>query len=158
VTEPDAAVLLARRESTIVLDREGHFQHEGSLIEHPGIVRAFRRWLTKGPGGRFVLRASDRDWCFLTVEGAATWIEDVALEGDRVTVGLWDGTREPLAPRALRLGADGVLAATVRGLPARFTRHAQLALGARLEPAADGEWVLAIGGALYRVRAQGPGA
>lgn len=150
MTEPDAAALLARRESTIVLDREGRFRHDGSLIEHPRIVAAFRRWLTREPGGRFVLRASDRDWCFVTVQGAATWVEDVAIEGDQVTVGLWDGTREPLDPATLRLDGDGVLAATVRGLPARFSRHAQLALGARLEPAADG-WVLAVAGARHPI-------
>lgn len=151
MTEPDPAALLARRESTIVLDREGRFLHDGTPIEHPGIVRAFRRWLARDPGGRFVLRASDREWCFLTVEGPATWIEDVAIDGDRLTVGLWDGTREPLDPATLRLGADGVLAATVRGLPARFSRHAQIGLGERLEPAPDGTWVLSLGGARHRI-------
>lgn len=152
MTEPDAAALLARRESTIVLDRDGRFLHDGSPIEHPGIVRAFRRWLAREPDGRFVLRASARDWCFLAVEGAATWIEEVAVDGDRMTVGLWDGTREVLDPATLRIDADGVLGATVRGLPARFSRHAQLDLGARLEPAADGAWVLALGGVRHSIR------
>lgn len=145
----DAASFLARRESTIVLTRDGRFLHDGTPIEHEGIVRAFRRWLARDEAGRFVLRANEREWCYLTVEGAAIWVEDVALEGERATVGLWDGTREPLDPTTLHVELDGVLACTVRGLPARFSRHAQLALGERLEPAPEGGFVLTLGGRRY---------
>jgi uncharacterized protein len=148
---PDAATLLARRESSIVLDREGRFLHDGTLIEHPGIVAAFRKWIARGEGGRFILRASEREWCFLTVEGPASWVEDVAWRGDGATLGLWDGTREPLDPSSLRIDAEGVLTCIVRGLPARFSRHAQLALGERLGADADGAFVLDLGGTRHRI-------
>ena len=148
----DAASLLARRDSAIVLDRTGRFLHDGEPIEHAGIIRAFRRWLARGQGGRFVLRASEREWCFLSVEDAAVWVEGASFEGHRVDLLLWDGTVDPLDPRTLALDRDGVLRCTVRDLPARFTRHAQLSLGARLEPTADGGYELPVGGARFRVR------
>ena len=150
-TGGDAAALLARRESTIVLDREGRFLHDGTPIEHPGIVRAFRRWLGRGEGGRFVLRASEREWCFLRVEDAATWVEEVAIEGEQLVAGLWDGTREPVDPASLGVDAEGVLRCTVRDLPARFSRHAQLSLGARLETGEGGAFWLAVGGRRVRI-------
>jgi len=148
----DPAALLARRESAIALDRDGRFLHEGAPIAHPGIVRAFRRWLAVGPGGRTVLRASEREWCFVTVEDAAIWVESAAPGADCVELSLWDGTHETLDPQTLALDRDGVLRCTVRGLPARFTRHAQLALGALLEPTADGGYELPIGGSRFPVR------
>lgn len=149
---PDAATLLARRESAIVLDREGRFLHEGSVIEHPGIVRAFRRWLGRGEGGRFILRASEREWCFIRVEDAATWVEQVEIEGDRLVAGLWDGTREAVDPATLAVDAEGVLRCTVRDLPARFSRHAQLSLGLRLQTDDAGRFVLTLGGRSVRIR------
>lgn len=152
-TGSDAAAFLARRESSIVLDRGGKFLHDGTVIEHPGIVAAFRRWLARGDGGRFVLRASEREWCFVGVEDAAAWVEDVAIEGDLLVVGLWDGSREVVDPETLAIGEDGVLRCTVRDLPARFSRHAQLSLGDRLEAdAGDGVFWLALGGARVRIR------
>ena len=147
-----AAALLARRESSIVLDREGRFLHDGTVIEHPGIVRAFRRWVARGEGGRFVLRANEREWCFLRVEDAATFVEDVAVEGERLVAGLWDGTRETVDPATLAVDREGVLRCTVRDLPAKFSRHAQLALGGRLEPAAGGAFVLVLGAKRVRIR------
>ena len=147
----DPGALLARRESAIVLDRNGQFLHEGEPIEHAGIIRAFRGWIARGDGGRIILRASEREWCFLKVEDAAIWVAGAAPEGDAVDLSLWDGTHEPLDPSTLDIDRDGVLRCVVRDLPARFTRHAQLSLGARLEPTADGGYELSVGGNRFRV-------
>jgi hypothetical protein len=151
VSDADAAALLARRESPIVLDRAGRFLHAGTPIEHPGIIRAFRRWVARGPGGRFVLQASEREWAFITVEGAATWVEEVAIEGESLRVRLWDDTRETVDAATLRLDAAGVLHATARDLPAQFSRHAQLTLGQHLEPTPGGGWELPLGATRVRL-------
>jgi hypothetical protein len=70
-------------------------------------------------------------------------------EGDRATLTLAGGVREPLLPETLRVGQDGVLRATLSsGHPARFSRTAQIALGMRLseDPSAPGGFRLPLGG------------
>src|SRR5205809_4885030 len=56
------------RESSIVLDREGRFHHNGALVEHPGMARAFASWIDLHPDdGRFILN-NGYDWSYFRVE------------------------------------------------------------------------------------------
>ena len=65
------------RESTIVLTRDGRFLHDGTLVEHPGMQRAFASWLARHPDdGRFIL-SNGYDWTYLTVEGHACFVKGV---------------------------------------------------------------------------------
>jgi hypothetical protein len=71
---------------------------------------------------------------------------------------LSDGSREPLDPATLAVGADGVLRCSVKGgHVARFGRSAQVALGLALEesPPGSGRFVLVLGGARYPIRSPG---
>ncbi len=118
------------RESTIVLDRQGRFFHDGAPVEHRGLARAFASWVTLHPDdGRFIL-SNEFDWCYFTVEATPYFVERLSIRDDGVVLGLFDGSEELLDPSTLHVEADGVLAARVKGgrFVARFTQPAQLAI------------------------------
>jgi len=123
------------RESSIRLDREGRFWHDGELIEHPKLVEAFFQWISRHPDdGRFIL-TNGYDWTYFSVEDTAYFVRSVGHEGGQVRLHLSSGDEAPLG--ALSQGDDGALyaAVAVQGRPeeARFTRHAQIELGPALE-------------------------
>ena len=123
------------RESTIRLDREGRFFHDGELVTHRGMARAFASWITRHPDdGRFVL-SNGWDWTYFTVEGAPFFVEGVRRGPDGPVLRLFDGTEAPLEPSAIRLDRDGIFRTTVKGgaFEARFLRSAQLELSPWLE-------------------------
>ena len=97
------------RESTIVLSSEGRFFHDGAAVEHPGMQRAFAS--------------------YLTVEGAARFVQAVREEAGRPLLVLLDGGELPLDPTALRVDASGRFSVVLaEGEPACFTARAQLEL------------------------------
>lgn len=118
----------ASRDSTIVLDAEGRFFHEGGLVEKKSLADAMHRWLAVHPDdGRFIL-TNGYDWCYLTVEGTPAFV--VSVKGDPAgppVLVLADGTDEPLDPQSLVADAGGTCFARVKGgrFEARFLRHAQ---------------------------------
>lgn len=137
----------ASRESTIVLDREGRFWHDGDRVDHPALERGLRSWIARHPDdGRFIL-TNGYDWCYLGVDDAPFAVRAVRLgDGEPPRLVLSDDTEELLDPDALSLGDDDVVYARVkRGLfEARFTRHAQTSL-APLLVEADAPTVRAAG-------------
>jgi len=119
-----------------VLDGQGRFWHDGELVEHRGLARAFAGWVKRHPAdGRFVLD-NGYDWCYLTVEDTPFFVRSVRAGAEPVEIELFDGTREPLDPRTLSVGADEVLRARVKAgaFEARFTRSAQLQIAPLLDP------------------------
>jgi uncharacterized protein len=119
------------RESTIALDREGRFTHDGAPIDHPALERALRRWIAVHPDdGRPVLM-NGYDWCYFRVEDAPIIVSSFHLADDGAgTLTLFDETEEPLDLETLALGDDGVVYVKVKGgrIDARFSRHAQTQL------------------------------
>jgi hypothetical protein len=127
------------RESSIVLDREGRFLHDGVPVTHPGMARAFSTWLSRHPDdGRYILD-NGYDWTYVTVEDAPFFVLRVLAatgEGRSATaatapsIELSDGTFEELDPDRLWVGAQDALYTDVKGgaFQARFTRSAQLGL------------------------------
>jgi uncharacterized protein len=141
------------RESTIRLDREGRFLHDGELVTHRGMARAFASWIARHPDdGRFIL-TNGWDWTYFTVEGAPFFVEGVREGPDGPVLVLFDGSEEPLEPAALRLGDDGVFSTRVKGgaFDARFLRNAQLELAPWLEEDRDGSIVVVTGTGRARV-------
>lgn len=119
------------RESTIALDREGRFTHEGAPIDHPALERALRSWIAAHPDDGRPILTNGYDWCYFRVEDAPFIVSSLHVdEGGAVTLTLFDETEEPLDPATLTLGDDGVVYAKVKGgrLEARFSRHAQTQL------------------------------
>jgi hypothetical protein len=143
------------RESTIALDRSGRFWHDGQLVSHPGLRRAFASWLRRHPDdGRYIL-CNGYDWTYLRVEGTPFFVQGLRAEGDTLLLALSDGSEEPLAPETLRVGADEALLVRVKQgtFEARFTPTAQAALVPFVAESAAGEPVLVLGGREYRIPA-----
>jgi hypothetical protein len=142
--------LHTREDSGLVLDREGRWFHDGELVEHPKIVEAFNRGIERAPDGRWMLRFG-RDWCYVCVEDAPVQVVAALVDGDRVGLKLSNGKSELLQPSTLTV-RDGVLyCVSEDGLPARFGRSAQFALGCLLQERADG-FMLVLQGHEYLVR------
>ena len=126
----------ASRESTIRLDGEGRFFHEGALVEHPGLAAAMHTWIRRHPDdGRFIL-SNGYDWTYFTVLDAPFSVRHVAEQDGRLWLDLSDGTREAWDPASSRVGGDGALYARLERsgkgdallFEAKFTRHAQAEL------------------------------
>ena len=120
------------RESTIVLDREGVFWHDGGRVEHGALEDALHRWISKHPDdGRFIL-TNGYDWCYFRVEKTPYIVKALRVtnDGSEAWLVLSDATEETLDPRNLFMDDDGVVFARVKNgaFEACFSRHAQTSL------------------------------
>jgi hypothetical protein len=143
------------RESTIVLDADGRFWHDGQLVSHAGLRRAFAAWITTHPDdGRYIL-CNGYDWTYFEVVGTPFFVQGIRAAGDLLHLTLSDGSEEPLAPESLRVGADDALLVRVKAgrFDARFTPQAQAALVPFVVEAQTGEPALALGGREYPILA-----
>jgi hypothetical protein len=139
------------RESSIVLDADGRFWHDGALVEHAGMARAFASWIGRHPDdGRYILN-NGYDWSYFRVEDAPFFVRAVRAVTDGVEaptpeLELSDGSRERLHPEMLEAGAHGALYVRVKGdSRARFTPSAQLALAPWLDELPDGRVCVRVG-------------
>lgn len=141
------------RESSIRIDREGRFWHEGALVTHPGMQKAFARWIDLHPDdGRFILN-NGYDWTYITVEDVPFLVRAARIEADGVRILLSDDQSEELDPQSLELGAQGALYVRVKlgRFGARFTPEAQTALGPLLTEV-NGVIVLGVRGEEHPIR------
>lgn len=144
------------RESSIRVDADGGFWHEGQKVEHPGLARAMASWVSRHPtDGRWVLE-NGYDWCYLTVDDVPLLVRGARVEGDALYGVLSDGSEERLDPSTFTVDEQGTLRCTVKPTsrggpyPAKLARHAQLALADRLAEQ-DGHVVLELAGRAYRL-------
>lgn len=133
----------ASRESTIRLDREGRFWHDEQRVEHASLEQGLRSWIAIHPDDGRPILTNGYDWTYFQVDDAPLFVSALRIEGDQVTLVLFDGSEQPLDPAALSLGEDGVVYARVaRGggrMDARFTRHAQTQLAPLLVGEGEGD-------------------
>ncbi len=121
----------ASRESTIVLDREGRFFHDGERVAHPALEKGLRSWIALHPDDGRPILTNGYDWCYFRPEATPLFVDAVTVRDDGTAVlRLFDGSEEPLDPASLSIDDDGVVCARVRGgrMEARFLRHAQTGL------------------------------
>jgi hypothetical protein len=129
------------RESTIVLDAEGHFSHDGERVTHMKLEQAMHTWVSRHPDdGRFIL-TNGYDWTYFTVDDAPFFVRHLERnDAGLVVMVLSDGTRETLDPDDIVEGENGALYVTVKKgsthgpFEAKLTRHAQASLGDFLVP------------------------
>jgi len=139
------------RESTIRLDADGQFWHDGEPMRHPALERAFHQWIARHPDdGRYIL-TNGYDWTYFQVDDAPYTVRSLAVTPDGVSLRLSDETEEPLDPESLRSGAGGALYVGVKkgGFVARFSRHAQTQLAPLLLEGPGGSVRLRIGAREY---------
>lgn len=122
------------RESTIRLDAEGHFFHDGAPVEHPKLAAAMHGWISRHPDdGRYIL-TNGYDWTYFTVDDAPYVVRSVKIADGGVTLVLSNDAEEPWDPGNTEIAESGALYTNVlagaRGGPyrAKFTRHAQASL------------------------------
>jgi uncharacterized protein len=120
------------RESTIVLDREGRFWHDGERVDHGPLARAMHGWIARHPeDGRLIL-SNGYDWTYFRVEDAPYMVTALRHDPDAgvLTLVLDDETEEPLDPATLATGEGGAVYVRVKAgaFEARFSRHAQTEL------------------------------
>ncbi|NUP05845.1 MAG: hypothetical protein HOW73_07285 [Polyangiaceae bacterium] len=121
----------ASRDSTIVLDRQGRFFHDGAPVEKKSLADAMHQWVSTHPDdGRYIL-TNGYDWCYFAVEDTPAFVVSVVGEPPNAPrLVLADGTEEELDPATLVQDEDGACFARVKGgkFEARFLRLAQIAL------------------------------
>ncbi len=134
------------RESTIRLDREGRFWHDGGLVENEALARALHSWIARHPDdGRYIL-TNGYDWTYFVVDDVPYFVTAVDVGEGGIELTLSDETRESMTSEGLRTGEDGALYVTVKGsFPAKFTRHAQIALEPAMVELDDDQVGLRIG-------------
>jgi uncharacterized protein len=141
------------RESTIRLDRDGRFWHDGEIVEHRALERALSTWIAHHPDDGRLILTNGYDWTYFAAEDAPYFVDALRVEDDgaRVVLCLFDGSEEALDPATLRVGSDDVVYARVKHgeFEARFTRHAQTAL-AQILVSADPPTV-SVGGVRYAI-------
>lgn len=123
----------ASRDSTIVLDAQGNFFHDGDPVEKRSLADAMHRWISTHPDDSRWILTNGYDWCYFKVEDTAAFV--VGLMGkppEAPTLVLATGDRVVLDPRTLRQDQTGNCFASVqvggRLTDARFLRHAQTEL------------------------------
>jgi uncharacterized protein len=119
------------RESTIRLDANGAFTHDGEPVTHPGLAQAMHTWIRRHPDdGRYIL-SNGYDWSYFTVDDAPFTVKGIREEAGKLVLHLSDGTSEPWDIASSRVGEGDALYTTVKrhgdekGFEARFTRFAQ---------------------------------
>jgi hypothetical protein len=141
------------RESTIVLDGDGQFWHDGERVVHPGMQVAFACWIARHPDdGRYIL-CNGYDWSYFRVDDVPFFVRGVRESGASLLLSLSDGSQEALAPDTLRVGAREALYCSVKGraFDARFMPSAQAALVAYVSPTPSGEPGLKIGDVVHPI-------
>lgn len=128
----------ASRQSSIVLDREGRFWHDGERVENVALERALRSWIAVHPDDGRLILTNGYDWCYFRADDAP-FVVTALHDGAAPTLALFDDTEEPLDPATLSVGEGGVVYARVKkgAFEARFSRHAQTQLASilvRAEP------------------------
>jgi len=124
------------RESTISLDGQGRFWHDGERVESRALELALHRWVSRHPDDRRLILTNGYDWCYFKAEDTPYFITSLSVttgptgEPTSVDLTLSDETTEPLDVTSLALGEDGVVYVRVKGgeFEARFSRHAQTQL------------------------------
>lgn len=138
------------RESTIRLDSDGHFWHEGAPVEHPKLEAAMHTWIDRHPDdGRYIL-TNGYDWAYFTVEDVPYFVRELRIGEGRVELGLSDETKELWRPELSWIGENDAIYTRVKDasrhgpFEARFTRHAQTSLASVLEedPEKGEVWVV----------------
>jgi hypothetical protein len=145
------------RESTIVLNRNGTFSHDGRPIENARMARAFSGWINRHPDdGRFILE-NGYDWTYFTVEDVPYFVTSVRAAGPEeapvAMVTLSDGTEEQMSGEKLWIGEQDALYFWVKGgrFSARFTPAAQVGLAPFLRDNGDGRPFMHLGGVDYPI-------
>lgn len=128
------------RESSIRLDSEGHFWHDGARVTRQSMAQAFSRWLRQHPDDKRFILSNGYDWTYITVDDVPFFVVSACVQPEEIQLTLSDGTTEPLDLESLSIGRHDALYCRVKGgeFEARFQPQAQTELASALFEAEDG--------------------
>ncbi len=128
------------RESSIRLDQDGNFWHEGARITRPSMALAFSRWLRKHPDDQRFILSNGYDWTYITVDDTPFFVKSAHVGPKHIDITLSDGETERLHPESLRIGKNDALYCQVKGgkFEARFQPQAQTELAPAVFETKDG--------------------
>ncbi len=154
------------RESTIVLDADGRFFHDGELFKRDTMKIAFSSWIQRHPeDGRYILN-NGYDWTYFRVEDTPFFVLGVRIKEDGsgaepclvepclVELCLSDGTTELLCPETLSVSEEGKLYCRVKqgAFEAAFLRSATFQVSSLFSEDADGNIVLSLSDQIVPLR------
>lgn len=129
------------RESSIVLDINGEFWHEGARVENDSMKQAFARWIRRHPDdGRYIL-SNGYDWTYFQVEDTPYFVHSLRVNPrETPRAFLSDGSDEELILETLAIGARDAIYCRVKlgEFEARFSPSAQTAIAPLLEENENG--------------------
>ena len=130
------------RETQIRRDARGRWFNGSDRIDHPNLVHSFDGWIDRAEDGRFCL-SNAINWAYVTIEGPAYFVKDLALAPDHIMLHLSGGLDEALDPNTLVEGPEGALWCAVRGgrCPARFDNHATNKMSPAVDEDDDGVFI-----------------
>ena len=146
------------RESTIRLDGDGRFWHEGNLVEHAKLAQGMHGWISRHPEDRRYILTNGYDWTYFTVDDAPYFVRSIRIDDGSVRLVMSDGSEETWDPAASRIGTGDALYTVVKAshplgpFEAKFTRFAQSQLAPVLSETAAGVGAM-VGGRLVRIGA-----
>lgn len=115
------------RESSIRLDGNGEFWHDGERVQRREMRDAFARWLGRHPDdGRFIL-VNGYDWTYVTVDDVPYFVRSVRSGSAGPELVLSDGSVETFTGGVLEVDEAGALYARVKDSreQAKFSPAAQ---------------------------------
>jgi hypothetical protein len=113
------------RESTIFRDASGRWFHDNEPVEHPLLIQAFNRWISRAADGRFCLN-NGVDWAYIRLDGPPLFVRSLRIKDDGSLIAvLSNDSEQPLDPGTLRQAEDGALYCDFSegSMVAKFDRH-----------------------------------
>lgn len=139
---------------TIRFGRDGRWYADQEPIANQRIADLFSRHITRGPDGEWWLVVGDERVRIVVDDTPFVVVRVDGSPASGFTLGLNDGTREPLAARTLRLSGDVLYCDVKQGAyAARFLRPAQAELLGHVQPEDDGFVLPLPGGARQAIAA-----
>jgi uncharacterized protein len=138
---------------TIRFGRDGEWYSDGERIDNRRIADLFSRCVRKDPRGGYLLQMGD-ERAPLEVEDTPFVVRQIDGDAEQgFTALLNDGTREPLDPETVRIGADNAFYCRVKKgeCEARLLRPAHYALARAIETDDAGAYRLRVRGRTYAV-------
>src|SRR5271166_6423293 len=139
--------------------KDGSWYTDDERIDNPRIAMLFSQSIRQNPDGSFFLQVAE-ERASITVEDTPYVV--VSLEDARdggFALVLNDGTREPLDPTTLAVGADNVLYTRVKDgkYRARLLRPAYYHLSGNFETDTSGRFFIQLGGKKYPLNSASSG-
>jgi hypothetical protein len=134
------------------IDRDGAWHHEDAEVTHPGILASLWESLQRDAEGHHIRIGPVR--VPVEVEDVPFIVVRAEPDGEGLALTLNDGSREPLAPDTLRIGAGEAPYCAVKAgrFEARLSRAAAYQLLAHMsEDAVSGRTILSLGGRRWEV-------